>query len=82
MSKIKINGEEIEGRFSMATENVDGILHSYGQIVTKTYFEEIKEIENRRYFISNVEVYKEEFGSEDDEILYTFNFDGLQIKED
>lgn len=44
------------------------------------YFEEITEIETRRFHLTGVKVIEESFGSDDHKILYTFVADGLEIK--
>lgn len=80
MKEISINdGKLVKGKFSVVNENENGQIVSYGQLVTHRYYEEINTIESERYLAENVEVVKEEFGSEDFYILYTFTCD-LTIK--
>ena len=79
MSKIYINGDAnnpIEGSFSFdigydAKANPP-VITIEGVLSTKSYIEEIYAIENERYFLDDVVVTHESYGSEEDEIVYTF----------
>ena len=43
-----------------------------GRLVTSYYTQDIHKIETARYIIDDIEVIKEEFGSLEDSIVYTF----------
>lgn len=51
-----------------------------GALATKFFEQDIEKIETRRYVIMGVDVYAEEFGSLDDEIIYRFRADAFRVK--
>ena len=51
-----------------------------GMLATKYFEQDIEKIETRRYSITGVEVYAEEFGSLEDEIVYKFLADAFRVK--
>ena len=51
-----------------------------GVLATKYFEQDIEKIETRRYVIMNVDVYSEEFGSLEDEIIYRFKADAFRVK--
>lgn len=51
-----------------------------GTLVTKYYENNISSLETRRYFIDDIEVYKEEFSSLTDDIVYSFKAGSVRIK--
>ena len=51
-----------------------------GVLATKYFEQDIEKIETRRYVIMNVDVYSEEFGSLEDEIIYRFRADAFRVK--
>lgn len=81
MSKIMINSSiPIEGEFSWSIEkslNSHGgvdIVAIDGALTSKCgYLPEITQIENERYVLAGVNVYKESFGSEEDDMVYYFH---------
>ena len=90
--EIVINGEEIVGgkiEFSMKTndtardplssEEYYSILME-GTLVTKYYETDIRSLETRRYYIDGIEVFKEEFSSLTDDILYSFRAKYIRVK--
>ena len=44
------------------------------------YVQNINLIETDRYVIGGIDVYKEEFDSESDDIVYLFNATGIEVK--
>ena len=90
--EIVINGEERVGgkiEFSMKTnyaardplssEEYYSILME-GTLVTKYYETDIRSLETRRYYIDGIEVFKEEFSSLTDDILYSFRAKSIRVK--
>ena len=90
--EIVINGEERVGgkiEFSMKTNDAErdplsseeyySILME-GTLVTKYYETDIRSLETRRYYIDGIEVYKEEFSSLTDDILYSFRAKSIRVK--
>jgi hypothetical protein len=51
-----------------------------GILSTHRYFEEISQIETRRYVLKGVEVFQEDFGSDDHQIAYSFTAKELIVK--
>ena len=90
--EIVINGEERVGgkiEFSMkineterdplSSEEYYSILME-GKLITKFYETDIKNLETRRYFIDGIEVYKEDFSSLTDDIIYSFKAKSIRVK--
>ena len=90
--EIVINGEERVGgkiEFSMkindaerdplSSEEYCSILME-GKLVTKYYETDIKSLETKRYYIDGIEVFKEEFSSLTDDILYSFRARSIRVK--
>lgn len=83
MSKVKINNSIIvDGKFTIeifADKNSKPTtIYKRGIFETDKYIEEISSLENERYFINGIDVYKEIYGSEDDIISYEFSFNSMQ----
>lgn len=83
MSKVKINNSIIvDGKFTIeifADKNSKPTtIYKRGIFETDKYIEEISSLENERYFINGIDVYKETYGSEDDIISYEFSFSNMQ----
>lgn len=86
MSNLKINNEiELNGRFTVERKkdiNVNPvIIYRTGVLEIPKYIDEIKTIENDKYKINGINVYKETFVSEEDYIAYEFKFDEIFIKD-
>ena len=86
MSSLKINNEiELNGRFTVERKkdiNVNPvIIYRTGVLEIPKYIDEIKTIENDKYKINGINVYKETFVSEEDYIAYEFKFDEIFIKD-
>lgn len=86
MSNLKINNEiELNGRFTVERKkdiNVNPvIIYRTGVLEIPKYIDEIKIIENDKYKINGINVYKETFVSEEDYIAYEFKFDEIFIKD-
>lgn len=85
MSQIKVNKKKsIEGKFSFDVD-VDETskpvkVTIMGVFQSAEYIEEITELENDKYVISNIKVYRESFGSEEKDILYSFSAGGFRVK--
>ena len=90
--EIVINGEERVGgkiEFSMkineterdplSSEEYYSILME-GKLITKFYETDIRNLETRRYFIDGIEVYKEDFSSFTDDIIYSFKAKSIRVK--
>ena len=90
--EIVINGEERVGgkiEFSMkineaerdplSSEEYYSILME-GKLITKFYETDIRNLETRRYFIDGIEVYKEDFSSLTDDIIYSFKAKSIRVK--
>jgi len=78
MSRIMVNGAFcIEGAFSFSSDydpasnpplmKIEGTLSSRAG-----YLPDIRRLENERYLLDGVYVYREGYGSEEDEIVYYF----------
>ena len=86
MSNLKINNEiELNGRFTVERKkdiNANPvIIYRTGVLEIPKYIDEIKTIENDKYKINGINVYKETFVSEEDYIAYEFKFDEIFIKD-
>lgn len=86
MSNLKINNEiELNGRFTVERKkdiNANPvIIYRTGVLEIPKYIDEIKIIENDKYKINGINVYKETFVSEEDYIAYEFKFDEIFIKD-
>lgn len=86
MSNLKINNEiELNGRFTVERKkdiNANPvIIYRTGILEIPKYIDEIKTIENDKYKINGINVYKETFVSEEDYIAYEFKFDEIFIKD-
>ena len=90
--EIVVNGEERVGgkiEFSMkineaerdplSSEEYYSILME-GKLITKFYETDIRNLETRRYFIDGIEVYKEDFSSLTDDIIYSFKAKSIRVK--
>lgn len=77
MAKIIVNGKtEVEGKISVNREvdlsqNPPTFIVA-GSFLTSQYFDEISSLECDKFKIEGIEVWKEAFGSEEDDILYEF----------
>lgn len=90
MSMIKITTEDnkehlIKGRLTFRVEKVEDEhgnveLITRGKMTTHYYFEDIKKIETDRYVLKDIDVYAEEFASNDFDILYNFLIDDYDVK--
>ena len=86
MSNLKINNEiELNGSFTVERKkdiNANPvIIYRTGVLEIPKYIDEIKTIENDKYKINGINVYKETFVSEEDYIAYEFKFDEIFIKD-
>lgn len=86
MSNLKINNKiELNGRFTVERKkdiNANPvIIYKTGVLEIPKYIDEIKTIENDKYKINGINVYKETFVSEEDYIAYEFKFDEIFIKD-
>ena len=78
MSKIMINDEDvIEGTFSFEVtidESHKPPIYSITGVLTTSdkYLEDLDTIQNERYRLERVRVYRESFGSEEDGVVYFF----------
>ena len=90
MAQIKITTSDrktlnVKGRLTFTTEllkDEEGMeyIRVEGQMVTHKYIDDIFKIETHRYLLSDIEVYKETFGSDDFNILYEFIAKDYTIK--
>ena len=90
MAQIKIMTSDrktlnVKGRLTFTTELLKDeagmeYIRVEGQMVTHKYIEDIFKIETHRYLLSDIEVYKETFGSDDFNILYEFIAKDYTIK--
>ena len=58
------------------------VIETFGILATHDYIEHIDTIETERYLLSEVDVYQEDFGSNDYNIVYSFKANNLIIKDD
>ena len=76
---------EVKGRVTFEAKLIEGengkqeIIIS-GKMTTHNYIEDIDKIETHRYLLTNVQVYKETFGSDDFDILYDFIAKDYNVK--
>ena len=86
MSKIKITKEDgnellIKGRVSFTAEKTEtGELLIEGKLTTHYYIEDISKIETYRYILNGIDVYREDFGTNDLDILYVFTCKDYEVK--
>lgn len=59
--------------------DIEGFLIE-GKLVTAYYSQDINKIETSRYIIDNIEVVKEEFGSFQDSVVYSFKATYARVK--
>lgn len=86
-NKILLNDSiEVDGKFSFTAEYDEStkVLDiSGGLVVTGPYIDyNVESIANERYELTGVRIYRESFGSEDDEIVYYFRAQAYSINED
>lgn len=86
MARVRVNNEfDIEGKITvermLKDEGNYERLIIEGALLTDQYIEEIFSLETDRFKIDGVKVFHESFGSESDEILYTFNARDFILKE-
>lgn len=82
MAKILINGNrEVNGKLSISRGLVDGEIAVGAVLTTHRYFEEITEIESERYLLTDVEIIREDFGTNDFDIQYTLSAGDLEVKD-
>jgi hypothetical protein len=86
MAKLSINEDRLtEGKITvnrMLVETEQGAkIHVEGALRTKDYIEEITQIDAPRFSVKGVKVLQESFGSEDEEIVYTFVAESLEVEE-
>ena len=87
MAVVKINAERfIRGKVSITRRRNDElemkVIETFGILATHDYIEHIDTIETERYLLSEVDVYQEDFGSNDYNIVYSFKANNLIIKDD
>lgn len=84
MAIIKINTENLmRGRVSISRKKQeDDSIVVYGILSTHDYIESIHTIETERYLLLGVQVFQEDFGTNDYDIKYSFSADNLVIKDD
>lgn len=85
MSKVKINNSiTVNGKFTIEVfadkNSKPTTIYKRGIFETNKYIEEISSLENERYLITGIDVYKEIYGSEDDIISYEFSFSSMVIQ--
>lgn len=73
------NSHEIVGKFSVYREKVDDKIVVIGALQTPSYIEELHSLKSDKYFIDGIDVHKESFGSEDDQIIYEFTAEELDV---
>lgn len=79
MSKVLINDSFlIEGRFSFEAKydlkSNPPVREIKGTLISNCgYLNKITSIENERYVVTGIHIYKEEYASEEDSIAYYFN---------
>lgn len=86
MSRVKVNDAfVVEGKFSVEVfadkTQLPVKIYKRGIFESEApYITDITSLENERYYIEGIDVYKEAYGSEDDTISYEFNFESMNIK--
>ena len=85
MSEIKVNDRlKVDGKFSVATTINNATkppqIQINGVFQSAEYIEEIAKLENDRYVVTGVKVVQESFGSEEEDIYYTFTAGGVKVK--
>ena len=86
MARILVNDIlNVNGRLSIRRtlkgydEEENPIIEIQGILSTHLYFEEIKSLESFRYRLEDIEVYNEDFGSDDYNIQYSFTAKNLEV---
>lgn len=87
MAQIIVNGRKvIDGKVSVSRtldrSGEEPRLIIQGYLMTKEYIEEIYMIETDRFAIYDVDVFQESFGSEEDDIVYTFVAQKFLLREE
>lgn len=86
MAVVKINAERfVKGKVSITRKKEYGETNAiviYGVLSTHEYIEQISVIETERYYLGGVDIFQEDFGSNDYNIIYHFRADNLIIKDD
>ena len=78
MNEILVNDEEtVNGSFTFdveINETVSPPIYSITGVFTtkEKYFEELHTLQNERYRIERVKVYRETYGSDEDDVVYYF----------
>lgn len=84
MANIIINNRfSANGNLSVSrvlNETRDGFIVT-GIFASHLYYEDIKSLESNRFKVSGVQVYQEDFGSDDYNILYRFVADKFTLKD-
>lgn len=73
---LEVTGQVTVNRFLVEDENriaVKGVLQ------TKKYIEEINDIKTEKFHIKGVNVFQESFGSEDENIVYAFDAEDMEL---
>lgn len=85
MAKIIVNDSlMVEGSFTITCrkqiETKNGIAYEFaGELITPYYIEELESVESPRYKAMGIDVYEEQFGSDDENILYMFTFTEMEV---
>lgn len=82
--KIKVAGAISYSLAKVIKPNEFGIdeetLEITGSLVTSYYTQDITKLETCRFILDGIEVYKEEFGSREENIVYRFNAEYARVK--
>lgn len=82
--KIKVIGAISYSLTKLNKENEYGleeeILEIEGSLITNYYTQDITKLETCRYILDDIEVYKEEFGSREENIIYRFKAQYARVK--
>lgn len=66
--------------FSNVKEIENNKIYIEGKLLTPYYEPDIKSVETRRYSVDNIDVYREDFGSLNDDVCYSFRATLSRVK--
>lgn len=86
MSKLLINDSiELDGKFTIEQEANKSvkpvIIYKRGILEINSYIEDIYKLENDKYVVTGIDVYREIFASEENSIGYEFTYKDYKRKE-
>lgn len=81
-NEIILNGYiKVKGAVNVSAEKDSDNRITIKGILASAYYEgDIQTIETRRYFIQNIDVYKEDYCTDEETIVYSFTAESITVK--